>query len=106
MKITIWHKPSGAAIECDTVDAREMLARAPELYTSVNPNAPAAEPIVPPNVSEVESEYKREPVSGNPSGAPRVQTIVRNATGAPRLGSPTPDDHFVRRKRPDERGGI
>ena len=90
---------AGAWLDHDSVDAREILASAPELYTDVDPNAPSEEVSAQPNVSEVENEYRREPVGDNPPEAPRQRTIIRNATGAPRIGDGLPaDDHFVRPK--------
>jgi hypothetical protein len=96
MLVTLWDRQTGEAMVRDSVDAREILARAPELYTDQNPN-PSATPAVPENVSAAD-EYRREPVSWNTPEAPRAETILRNATGAPRpaLGVAPRDDHFVR----------
>ena len=103
---TIWHRQTGVALHYDTVDAREILASAPELYTDVNPHPPAeAGPLLPQNVSAAD-EYRREPVGENFAEAPLAGgPIIRNATGAPRpdVGVPPRHDHFVRPKDRSER---
>ena len=96
MIVTIWNKQTGEAMVRDTVDAREILASAPELYTDVDPN-PAPAPIVPPNVSAAE-EFRREPIGEQTPAPERVGSILRNATGTPRPahGVVPAHDHFVR----------
>jgi hypothetical protein len=98
MRIRLWTKATGTYADYDSVDAREILERS-DLYTNVNPNPDEAKPIVPPNVSAAD-EYRCEPVGEQTPGPERTQTILRNATGTPRLavGVSTPHDHFVRPK--------
>lgn len=98
MKVRLWTKATGEYADHDSVDAREILERSPELYTDVDPN-PAAGPAVPENVSATE-EFRREPVSGNPTEPERTASILRNASGAPRPahGVAAAHDHFVRPK--------
>jgi hypothetical protein len=95
---TIWNRQTGEPMVRDTVDAREILERSPDLYTDVDPSA-EADPIVPANVSAMD-EYRREPVGENPSEPVRTVSILRNATGTPRpaQGVAAAHDHFVRPK--------
>jgi hypothetical protein len=96
---TIWNRQTGEPMRRDTVDAREILATEGSLYSDVDPN-PSSEQILRP-VSAAD-EFRREPVGENPPEAPidREHPVIRNQTGAPRLGVSLPDNHddFVRPK--------
>jgi hypothetical protein len=87
----LWNKETGQPREYDTVDAREILAANPDLYTDVDPNAKEGEEQAPAlqNVANVENEFRREPVGANPPDLEREQPIIRNpVTDVPQMAPP------------------
>ena len=96
MRVRHWSKETGSSADYDAVDAREILERAPDFYTDVDPN-PAAAAGIPTNVAAMD-EFRREPVGEETPESERVGSILRNATGTPRPadGVVAADDHFVR----------
>jgi hypothetical protein len=90
---TIWNKQTGEAAEYESVDAREILANSPDLYTDVDPGG--ADPVdpdgdgfegAPQNVANVENEFRREPVGDDPPAKEREEVIIRNpVTDTPRM---------------------
>lgn len=99
---TIWNKQTGEPAEYESVDAREILANSPDLYTDVDPDGgdpkdPDGDGFegAPQNVASVENEFRREPVGDDPPAAEREEVIIRNpVTDTPRM-APAPDslDH-------------
>jgi hypothetical protein len=93
---TIWNKKTGEAREYEGVDAREILANSPDLYTDVNPKGgnpkdPDGDGFegAPQNVANVENEFRREPVGSNPPAKERDQAIIRNpVSDQPRMAPP------------------
>jgi hypothetical protein len=92
---TIWNKETGEAREYEGVDAREILANSPELYTDVDPKGGNPKDLdgdgegTPQNVANVENEFRREPVGDNPPAKERDEVIIRNpVTDQPRMAEP------------------
>lgn len=94
----LWNKQTGEAREYEGVDAREILATSPELYTDEDPTAgkkgkndPDGDGVegAPQPVANVENEFRREPVGDNPPAAERDEVIVRNSvTDTPLMAPP------------------
>lgn len=91
----IWNKQTGEAAEYEGVDAREILACSPDIYTDVNPHGDAKDPDgdgfegAPQNVANVENEFRREPVGDNPPAQERDEVIIRNpVTDTPKMAEP------------------
>lgn len=91
---TIWDKKTGEPREVEAIDAREILANSPDLYTDVDPNPfkvsndPDKDGVegAPQNVANVENEFRREPVGDDPPAKDRDETIIRNpVTDRPRI---------------------
>jgi hypothetical protein len=89
---TIWNKQTGEAREYEAVDAREILAKSPDIYTDQNPKGDAKDPDgdgykgSPQNVANVENEFRREPVGDNPPAKPRDEAVIRNpVTDQPKM---------------------
>lgn len=82
----LWNKQTGEAREYEGVDAREILAASPDLYTDEAPNAakgkndPDGDGFegAPQNVASVEKEFRREPVGDDPPAPERDVAIIRN----------------------------
>lgn len=80
---TIWNKQTGVASSYEGVDAREILANSPDIYTDVDPNG-AKDPDGdgfeggPQNVANVENEFRREPVGNDVPAKERDEAIIRN----------------------------
>lgn len=97
----IWNKETGEAREYEGVDAREILATSPDIYTDVDPaagkkgkNDPDGDGFegAPQNVANVENEFRREPVGADPVAKERDEVIVRNpVTDTPRM-APAPGE--------------
>ena len=92
---TIWNKQTGEAAAYEGVDAREILANSPDIYTDVNPHADPKDPDgdgfegAPQNVASVESEFRREPVGDEPPAKERDEAIIRNpVTDVPQMAEP------------------
>lgn len=92
---TLYDKKSGQARSYEAVDAREILASSPDLYTDIPPKGSARDPDgdgregAPQNVASVENEFRREPVGDDPPAKERDQTIIRNpVTDRPRMADP------------------
>lgn len=95
----LWNKQTGEAAEYDGVDAREILATSPDLYTDVDPNArkkgdPDGDGYdgAPQNVANVENEFRREPVGDNPPATERDQVVIRNPVSDVPKMAPAPGE--------------
>jgi hypothetical protein len=102
-KMVLWNKDTGEASEYEGVDAREILARSPDLYSTEAPakkrsrvkNDPDGDGIegAPQNVANVENEFRREPVGTNPPAQERDEVVIRNpVTDNPRMADPAGGD--------------
>lgn len=97
---TIWNKQTGEAKEYESVDAREILANSPDLYTDFDPKeADPKDPDGdgfeggPQNVANVENEFRREPVGDDVPGKERDVAVIRNPiTDQPRMAAPADGD--------------
>jgi hypothetical protein len=97
---TIWNKQTGESAEHESVDAREILANSPDIYTDVDPSG--ADPKDPDgdgfeggpqNVANVENEFRREPVGDDVPAPERDVAIIRNpVTDQPKMAA-DPLDH-------------
>lgn len=97
----LWNKETGEAREYEGVDAREILAASPDLYTDEDPsgakgkNDPDGDGFqgAPQNVASVEGEFRREPVGDDPPAKERDEVIIRNpVTDTPRMAEPADED--------------
>ena len=93
-KTVIYNKQTGKAESVEGVDAREILAASPEIYTAdpaevgVDAKDPDGDGFegAPQNVASVESEFRREPVGADAPAQERDEVIIRNpVTDQPRL---------------------
>jgi hypothetical protein len=103
-KMVLWNKDTGEASEYEGVDAREILARSPDLYSTEAPaakrrgrakNDPDGDGVegAPQNVANVENEFRREPVGSNPPAQERDEVVIRNpVTDNPRMAPPAGGD--------------
>lgn len=93
---TLWNKQTGKPELFESVDAREVMALSPDLYSETDPKDgdpkdPDKDGLegAPQNVANIENEFRREPVGDNPPAKERDQTIIRNpVTDEPRMAMP------------------
>lgn len=97
---TIWNKQTGEAKAYEAVDAREILANSPDIYTDQDPKGgdpkdPDKDGFegAPQNVANVENEFRREPVGDDPPAKERDEVIIRNpVTDQPVMAEPAAHD--------------